>query len=95
MPVGAQELLLVEHRRQHPPELGLVENRRQPPTRVTDFARGMDERRQLRACREERAQALGQLRMLLQEDPVEDGHRTQGEQPHHGADFQPLGPTAG
>ena len=47
--VGAQELVLVEHLRQHAAELGLVQDGGQPPARMTGLARVVDEGRQLGA----------------------------------------------
>jgi hypothetical protein len=59
---------------------------------MTRLARVVDEGRQLRVRLEESTEALAQLRILCHELPFEDGHRAQGEQAHHGAHLQTLGP---
>ena len=56
--VGAEELVLVEHLRQHAAELRLVQDCGEPAARLTGLGRVVDERGQLRARLEEPPEAF-------------------------------------
>src|SRR5215471_10677381 len=77
--VGAEELLLVEHGRQHPTQAGFVQNRAEPSARIPVLERIVDKGCQLWTRREESYQAFAQLREPPQHPPLEDGDCAQGE----------------
>ena len=89
--VGAQELLLVEHLRQHPAEPGFVQDRSEPPARTPELDRIVDRGRQLRTRLEELPEPVAHLGILPLKFSLERRDRTQGKQADHGSHLQTLG----
>src|SRR5215472_17117157 len=65
--VGAQKLLLIEHRRQYATELDVIEDRAEPASTLTELHRVVDEGRQLRARVDEPLKAVLQFRELCED----------------------------
>ena len=65
--VGAQELVLVEHLRQHAAELGFVQDRSQPAAGDAGLSRVVDRRAQFGPSVEEPLEPLREFRVLRQQ----------------------------
>ena len=81
--VGAQELVLVEHLRQHAAELGFVEDGTEPAPADTELHRVVDRGVQLGTSFEEPLEPLGELGILRQRAPPRKSW------PHKGATDPP------
>src|SRR4051812_24441990 len=91
--VRAQELLLIEHDREHPAKLGFIEDRGEPRASTTGLEWVVDEGPQMRMALQKLQQTLGKNRVLREQATVKDGDRAQRQEPNHGANFQTLGAT--
>ena len=62
--IWTEELVLVEHRRQHAPKLALAQDRREPPIRVAHLQRIVDEGPQFRMTLDEPEDAVPRVGIL-------------------------------
>ena len=93
--VRAEELVLVEHLRQHAAELGLVQDGSEPAARDAGLRRVVDRGAQLGTGVEEPLEPLAELGVLRQQLPLEDRGRAQGQQADHRPNLEPLGLAVG
>ena len=89
-PVGAQELVLVQHDREDAPQLSLVHDREEPTPPDARLSRIMEARDQRRPGRHEPLEPPQHLGVLVEDLGLERRGGAERQQADHRPDLEPL-----
>src|SRR5206468_4250993 len=89
--VRAQELVFVEHLRQHAAEPDFVQDGKEAPAGKADLSWIVNRPAQLWASVEEPSEPLQDLRVLVALLRLEEGGCAKRQQAHHGTNLEPVG----